>query len=74
MKKISALAVLMLMVCSVAFADETLKNLYASYGELQIRAEILQGQTMQVKKAIADELQKPPKESGKKIENPEVKK
>jgi hypothetical protein len=40
-----------------------LKELYAQYGQLQIQAEIIQSQTMQVKKAIAEELNKPiPKE------------
>ena len=55
------------MFCSSVFADEAkLKELYATYGELQIRAEIIAGQTNQVKQAIAQELQKP-------VAKPEVK-
>lgn len=59
MKKFIVVA-LSLMFCGVAFADEArIKDLYATYGQLQIQAEIIAGQTQQVKQAIAQELQKP---------------
>jgi hypothetical protein len=51
------------MFCGAAFADEMkLNDLYRSYGQLQIQAEIISNQTQQVKSAIANELQKPKEE------------
>lgn len=50
-------AIVVMMSANLCFAD--LKDLYATYGELQIQAEIIQGRTNQVKAQIAQELQKP---------------
>ena len=60
MRKLFLSIAVVIMLCGSAFADEAkLKELYSTYGELQIRAEIIQGQTNQVKQAIAQALQQP---------------
>jgi len=54
-------AIVVLLSANICQADEArLKDLYAEYGRLQIQSEILQGRTMEVKRAIAEELQRPP--------------
>ena len=42
-----------------------LKNLYETYGKLMIQAEIIQNQIMEVKKMIAEEMNRPKVEEPK---------